>query len=100
MTLLETFLEIVRGWRAVYPLTTDLKGHACTLLQIYSGRWQIEVNHREEKDTIGVGQAQLWNEVSVPKQPREKCRNSSPRAQALGCPVAPLRGLSPCSWYA
>jgi hypothetical protein len=52
-----------------YLLTTDLKGHARTLLQTYFDRWQIEVNHREEKDTIGVGQAQLWNEVSVPKQP-------------------------------
>ena len=52
-----------------YLLTTDLKGHAHTLLQIYFDRWQIEVNHREEKDTLGVGQAQLWNDVSVPKQP-------------------------------
>lgn len=52
-----------------YLLTTDLKGHAHILLQIYFDRWQIEVNHREEKDTIGVGQAQLWNVVSVPKQP-------------------------------
>jgi hypothetical protein len=39
------------------------------LLQIYFDRWQIEVNHREEKDTLGVGQAQLWNVTSVPKQP-------------------------------
>jgi len=52
-----------------YLLTTDLKGHAHTLLQIYFDRWQIEVNHREEKDTLGVGQAQLWNNISVPKQP-------------------------------
>jgi len=52
-----------------FLLTTDLKAHARTLLQIYFDRWQIEVNHREEKDTLGVGQAQLWNEVSVPKQP-------------------------------
>jgi len=52
-----------------YLLTTDLKGHAHTLLQIYFDRWQIEVNHREEKDTLGVGQAQLWNCISVPKQP-------------------------------
>jgi hypothetical protein len=28
-----------------------------------------QVNHREEKDTLGVGQAQLWNVTSVPKQP-------------------------------
>ena len=27
------------------------------------------MNHREEKDTLGVGQAQLWNVTSVPKQP-------------------------------
>src|SRR4030042_2372142 len=52
-----------------FLLTTDLKGHPNTLLQIYFDRWQIEVTHREEKDTLGVGQAQLWNEVSVPKQP-------------------------------
>lgn len=38
-------------------------------MQIYFDRWQIEVNHREEKDTLGVGQAQLWNVHSVPKQP-------------------------------
>ena len=28
-----------------------------------------QVNHREGKDTLGVGQAQLWNVTSVPKQP-------------------------------
>ena len=28
-----------------------------------------QVNHREEKDTLGVGQAQLWNVTLVPKQP-------------------------------
>lgn len=52
-----------------YLLTTDLRSSLKQLLQIYFDRWQIEVNHREEKDTLGVGQAQLWNAVSVPKQP-------------------------------
>jgi hypothetical protein len=52
-----------------YLLTSDLQSSAKQLLQIYFDRWQIEVNHREEKDTLGVGQAQLWNPVSVPKQP-------------------------------
>ncbi len=52
-----------------YLLTTDLKSSAKQLLQIYFDRWQIEVNHREEKDTLGVGQAQLWNLHVVPKQP-------------------------------
>lgn len=52
-----------------YLLTTDLRSSLKQLLQIYFDRWQIEVNHREEKDTLGVGQAQLWNTTSVPKQP-------------------------------
>src|SRR5580658_3880152 len=52
-----------------YLLTTDLRSSARQLLQIYFDRWQIEVNHRDEKDTLGVGQAQLWNPTAVPKQP-------------------------------
>jgi hypothetical protein len=52
-----------------YLWTTDLRSSLKQLLQIYFDRWQIEVNHREEKDTLGVGQAQLWNVTSVPKQP-------------------------------
>jgi DDE superfamily endonuclease len=52
-----------------FLLCTDLIRSARQLLQIYFDRWQIEVNHREEKDTLGVGQAQLWNPVGVPKQP-------------------------------
>src|SRR6266705_6363123 len=52
-----------------YLLTSDLHSAAKQLLQIYFDRWQIEVNHREEKDTLGVGQAQLRNVTSVPKQP-------------------------------
>ena len=50
-------------------MTTDPRSSLKQLLQIYFDRWQIEVNHREEKDTLGVGQAQLWNVTSVPKQP-------------------------------
>jgi hypothetical protein len=52
-----------------YLLTTMASGSAHALLQIYFDRWQIEVNHREEKDTLGIGQTQLWNPISVPKQP-------------------------------
>ncbi len=52
-----------------FLLTTDCQGDATTLLQAYFDRWQIEVNHREEKDTLGVGQAQLRSPRSVPRQP-------------------------------
>jgi len=55
--------------QSAYLLTSIPQGHAHALRQIYFDRWQIEVNHREEKDTLGVGQAQLWNATSVPKQP-------------------------------
>jgi len=55
--------------KPAYLLTTVLSGPVAPLLQIYFDRWQIEVNHREEKDTLGVGQAQLWNVTSLPKQP-------------------------------
>jgi hypothetical protein len=54
---------------SAYLLTTDLQSGARRLLQIYFDRWQIEVNHREEKDTLGIGQAQLWNPAAVPRQP-------------------------------
>jgi hypothetical protein len=52
-----------------YLLTTVLNDSVRQLLQIYFDRWQIEVNHREEKDTLGVGEAQLRNVTAVPKQP-------------------------------
>ena len=52
-----------------FLLTTDCRGPAESLLQGYFDRWQIEVNHREEKDTLGVGQAQLRNPRAVPRQP-------------------------------
>lgn len=52
-----------------YLLTTDLITPAAVLIQIYIDRWQIEVNHREEKDLLGLGQAQVWSEQSVPRQP-------------------------------
>lgn len=39
------------------------------LIQAYVDRWQIEVNHQEEKDILGVGQAQVWSEFAIPRQP-------------------------------
>ena len=35
----------------------------------YFDRWGIAVNQRDEKDILGVGQAQVWNEQSVSKVP-------------------------------
>jgi len=52
-----------------FLLTTVIQGHTKDLIQLYFDRWQIEVNHREEKDTLHIGQAQLHNYIAVPKQP-------------------------------
>jgi len=52
-----------------YLLTTENNSRANLLIQAYFDRWQIEVNHREEKDILGVGQAQVWSPRSVPRQP-------------------------------
>jgi hypothetical protein len=52
-----------------YLLTSDLTTPAAVLLQDYFDRWGIEVNHRDEKEILGVGQAQVWNEKSISKVP-------------------------------
>jgi len=55
--------------KPAFLLTTDLVASADFLVQKYFDRWQIEVNHREEKDTLGIGQAQVRSTKSVPRQP-------------------------------
>lgn len=52
-----------------YLLTDDLSTPAALLIQIYFDRWQIEVNHREEKSFIGVGDAQVWSELAATRHP-------------------------------
>ena len=52
-----------------YLLADDLNSPILTLLQCYFDRWQIEVNHREEKQHIGIADAQVWNDRSVDKVP-------------------------------
>ena len=55
--------------RPAYLLCTDLELPIAELLQYYLWRWDIEVNHRDEKQLIGVGQAQVWSRQSVDRQP-------------------------------
>lgn len=52
-----------------YFLTTDLESEPQLLVQACFDRWQIEVNHRDEKDILGVGQAQVRSVKSVPRHP-------------------------------
>lgn len=60
----------IRSYRLPgYLLTTDNEAASKFLLQSYLDRWQIEVNFKEEKSILGVGEAQVWNEKAVEKQP-------------------------------
>lgn len=52
-----------------FLLVTDRVSSAEDLLQIYCDRWQIEVNHLEEKSVFGVGEAQVRSPLSVPRHP-------------------------------
>ncbi len=52
-----------------YFLATDRATSTKLLLQACFDRWQIEVNHRDEKDILGVGQAQVRALQSVPRHP-------------------------------
>jgi DDE superfamily endonuclease len=52
-----------------FLLCTSTGLDAVRLVQAYLDRWQIEVNHQEEKDVLGVGQAQVWSAKAVPRQP-------------------------------
>lgn len=53
-----------------YLLTTNLTSADEVLLQAYFDRWEIEVNHRDEKDLLGVGQAQVWSEGAAWRVPQ------------------------------
>ena len=52
-----------------YLLSTDLRSPVRELIQSYLDRWQIEVNHRDEKTILAVGQSQVWSPSSVSRQP-------------------------------
>ncbi len=52
-----------------YLICTDPDLPVQTVVQDYLWRWDIEVNHRDEKQIIGVGQAQVRSPKSVDRQP-------------------------------
>lgn len=55
--------------RPAYLVCTDPELPLEDLLQEYIWRWDIEVNHRDEKTILGVGQAQVRNGNSVQNIP-------------------------------
>lgn len=53
-----------------YLLCTDLNLSLEKLLQAYLWRWEIEVNFRDQKTLLGIGQAQVRNQQSVHALPQ------------------------------
>ena len=52
-----------------YLICTDPDLPLDQLIQYYLWRWDVEVNHRDEKQIVGVGQAQVRSAKSVSRQP-------------------------------
>ncbi len=52
-----------------YLLVSDPNVPVGEALQAYFYRWEIEVDQKDEKDLLGVGQAQVWSDSSVERQP-------------------------------
>lgn len=55
--------------KPVYLLCTDTEMSLEKILQYYLWRWDIEVNFRDEKTVLGVGQAQVHHPCSVENVP-------------------------------
>ena len=55
--------------KPAYLICTDPNADIQEVLQAYVWRWDIEVNFRDEKSLLGVGQAQVRHEHSVGKVP-------------------------------
>jgi hypothetical protein len=53
-----------------YLICTDTSISAEEILQAYLWRWDIEINFRDEKTLLGIGQAQVRNPVSVKVVPQ------------------------------
>jgi hypothetical protein len=52
-----------------YLLSTDNDAPVEVIIQAYINRWPMEYCHRDAKSILGVGEAQVWNETSVARQP-------------------------------
>ena len=52
-----------------YLLTDANELNIDKLIQAYVDRWEIEVNHRDEKQHLGIGDPQVWNDASVDRLP-------------------------------
>ncbi|MFA5192997.1 MAG: transposase [Verrucomicrobiia bacterium] len=73
-----------------YLWITDIKMSVPEALQGYLWRWEVEVNFRDEKTLLGVGQPQVWHAQSVQRLPAWQVASYS---AMLWCAMS--RGQSP-----
>lgn len=86
----------------MYLLTTDLSTPVELLIQTYLHRWEIEVNHRDLKTNLGLGEAQVRHERSVWRQSQTVTLCYSLTLLAGLLEFGPQRGISyipPPKWY-
>lgn len=55
--------------KPAYLICTDLSVSLQDIVQTYVWRWEIEVNHRDEKNILGVGQAQVRGKSATGRVP-------------------------------
>jgi len=70
--------------KATYLICTDPEATTEQILRTYIARWEIEVNFREEKSLIGVGQAQVRHPVSAEAVPAMAAASYSMLLTAAG----------------
>jgi len=85
-----------------YLICTNPRMPLEQLLQHYLWRWGIEVNFRDEKTILGVGQAQVRNENSVEKVPQLQVASYAmlqlAAREAFRDPQAPIDTLPRTKW--
>jgi DDE superfamily endonuclease len=85
-----------------YLITTDFTRSLEQILQAYFRRWEIEVNHRDEKQLMGLGHAQVRSPLSVERVPAfiVACYSILLLAAAHAYGLAAAQPLTPPpSWY-
>ena len=70
--------------KATYLICTDPEATVEQILRTYIARWEIEVNFREEKSLVGVGQAQVRHPVSTEAVPAMAAASYSMLLTAAG----------------
>lgn len=86
-----------------YLLTTDLTSDADQLIQAYFNRIEIEQNHRDMKNNLGLGQAQVWSEIAAERHPQMIMLAYSVLLLSILKACGPLRTandyIPPPKWY-